>query len=110
MPLETGPRPSASYSRLEDDSDEDDNDVPLLSMEEALGDPKFDHHPHRSRDGFNAAHEQIFTKIQHAILRFYHLHKVAFSVCVLAIVLAAVFVGFYLRSLLRKPVLLGWSL
>jgi len=102
MPRGTKPRPSGQYSRLDNVSDEDENDAPLLSMEEALGNPEPDHYPHKSRDRF-APHERTFKGFQSAILRFYHLQKIAFLAYLLAVLIAIVFIGIYLRHIFREP-------
>lgn len=103
MPRASRSRHSASYSRLENGSDEgeDENEVPLLSLPEILGDPEANYNHHKSQNGF-APLKRTFTELQAAAVRFYHLRKIAFIVS-LYLLVACLLVGLYLRSPFRKP-------
>jgi hypothetical protein len=96
------PRASASYSRLEDsDSDNDDHDKPLLSMEEALDDPAADYRAQKARDRF-AAHKRSFGGWISALLR---VHRVAFLAYGAILVLVLVYLVTYIRNAFRELVL-----
>lgn len=95
-------RPSASYSRLDDsDSDIDDHDEPLLSMEEALGHPAADYRLQKPRDRF-AAHKRSFGEWTSALLR---VHRIAFLAYGAILVLVLVYLVMYIRNAFSELVL-----
>lgn len=105
MPRASRSRHSASYARLGNGSDEgeDENEIPLLSLPEILGDPEANHNHHKSQNGF-APLKRTFTELQAAVVRFYHLRKIAFFISLYPLV-AFLLVGLYLRSAFREPLI-----
>lgn len=104
MPRASRSRRSASYSRIEIGSDdgEDENEVPLLSIPQIVGDPEPKNNHRKSPDG-SASLKRTFTDLQDVILRFYHYQKIAFFISLAVLLFTFFLFGLFLRSVFREP-------